>query len=242
MASERLENCAATDYYINCPFEREAGEARLELKLRAVNETNGPLDLKCSFKEHFGGTYIQERSRTATLDAEGYAELIVEMKPTERDSAFNAACLLSKGIAVETTSVGFAPSCSYDNFAGGWSYTMAYGYDGAEIGIGFFDDEGNITGQTDDGQSTRDVTGFYDVAANECTFQAELRFSNGVNVRVAGFLSEDQNSLIYVARNSYGYFTNGTMARLAGVGARGRGSLGRIASPRLGLHSNLQVE
>ena len=228
-----LKNGASSDYWINCPFERAAGVAELELTVRAVNETDDDLSISCSFREFLNGSQKQGKSITSEIGGGGSDELTVLLTPKERDSVMNATCKLTKGIAIEATSIGFSDSCSYANFAGGWSYAMSYGYDGFELGIGFLSEEGDIRGQTDDGTSTRDVTGFYDVWEDECAFQAELEFSDGVVVRVAGFLSEDQDSIVYSARNSYGYFTNGTMVRLAGMGARGRGSVGRIAKPRL---------
>lgn len=228
-----LKNSASTDYWINCPFERAAGKAELELTVRAVNEADNDLSISCYFREFLNGERKQAKSSTAEISGGGSDNVSVLITPKERDSVLNATCKLTKGITIEATSVGFSDSCSYANFAGGWSYTMSYGYDGFELGFGFFSEEGDITGQTDDGTSTRDVTGFYDVLADACAFQGELEFSDGVVVRVAGFLSEDQDSIVYAAANSYGYFTNGTMARLAGIGARGRGSVGRIAKPRL---------
>ena len=230
-----LKNSASTDYWINCPFERAAGKAELELTVRAVNETDYDISISCYFREFFNGERKQAKSSTSEISGGGSDDVSVLITPKERDSVLNATCKLTKGITIEATSIGFSDTCSYANFAGGWGYTMAYGYDGVEVGIGFLSEDGSITGQTDDGQSTRDVTGFYDVSANECTVQGEVAFSDGVVVRIAGFLSEDQGSITFAAVNNYGYFTNGTMVRLAGIGARGKGSVGRIAKPRLGL-------
>lgn len=230
---EGLKNSAVRDYYINCPFEREAGKAELELKLRAVNETNGRLELTCNFKEFFGGTLQQGRSLSTSVNGGGYQEIVFKMKPRERDSTINATCLLTEGLAVEATSIGFSDSCSYDNFSGGWSYAFSYGYDGFEIGVGFLDDAGNITGQATDGQTTADITGFYEVDPETCGISAEVDFGGGVTVGLVGFLSEDQNTIVYASRNSYGYFSNGVMARLSGIGQRGRGTVGRVNIPSL---------
>ena len=117
---------------------------------------------------------------------------------------------------------------------------MSYGYDGYDVGVGFFSLDGNITGQSDDGDRTLDAAGFYDISAMDCTVQGEVTYSNGVVVRFGGYLSEDQNSSVYAAQNSYGYFTNGTMERLAGRAARGRGSVGRISKPRLDFNSQVE--
>ena len=234
-----LKNSASTDYFINCPLERAAGVAELELTVRAVNETDDPLGVSCTFREFLNGERRQGKSINSEIAGGDSDDLTVLMVPRERDSVMNAVCKLTKGIAIEATSIGFSDTCSYANFAGGWGYTMSYGYDGFEVGVGFLDEKGNITGQTDDGQRTLDLTGFYDVSARECTLQGELEYSNGVIVRFAGFLSEDQDSIVLATVNSYGYFTNGTMVRLAGIGARGRGSVGRIAKPRLEFNSQV---
>lgn len=208
-----LKNASSTDYWINCPFERNTGVAETELTVRAANETDGPLSLSCSFREIFGGVQKQSRSASAEINGGGYANLSVNFLPKERDSVMNATCKITKGILIEATKVDFSQACSNSSLVGYWTYGFSYGYDGFELGVAELDVNGNIDAEVlDESGSIAAMTGSYEVAEG-CGMDAEL-YSRGVKIIAIGVISEDRKTIQGVAQNSLGYFSNVTLTRV----------------------------
>ena len=189
-----LKNSSSTDYWINCPFERNTGVAETELTVRATNETNGTLSLSCSFREIFGGAQKQSRTASAEINGGEYANLSVNFLPKDRDSVMNATCKITKGILIEATKVDFAQACSNSSLVGYWTYGFSYGYDGFELGVAEFDANGNIDAEVlDESGSISAMTGSYEVAEG-CGMDAEL-YSRGVRIIAIGVISDDRKTI-----------------------------------------------
>ena len=224
-----LKNSSSTDYWINCPFERPASRSELELTVRAVNQTEDDLDLSCNFREFFAGKQ-QPGGKSATAEIAGGAHesLTVTLQPNEYDSVMNATCKLSKGIAIEATKVGFSQTCSGESVEGFWTGVLAYGFDGAELGVIAFTKAGEIAGQGSNGAVTRDIEGTFEINPNSCMVNATLSI-DGSTVRATGYLSEGHQTMQTVAVNSVDYYTAFTLVRAGGALSRSKvlaGSMG----------------
>lgn len=207
-----LKNASSTDYWINCPFERNTGVAETELTVRAANETDGPLSLSCSFREIFGGVQKQSRSASAEINGGGYANLSVNFLPKERDSVMNATCKITKGILIEATKVDFTEECSLSSVEGFWTYSFSYGYDGFELGVAEINSEGIYAEVVDESFTTSEMVGSYKVY-DGCGMEAVL-YSKGVRIEAVAVISEDRKTIQGVAVNSFGYYSDVTLTRV----------------------------
>lgn len=207
-----LKNSASTDYWINCPFERNTGVAETELTVRAANETNGPLSLSCSFREIFGGAQKQSRTASAEINAGAYANLSVNFLPTERDSVMNATCKITKGILIEATKVDFTKECSLSSIEGFWTYSFSYGYEGFELAVAEINSEGIYAEVLDESGTTSEMVGSYTVYEG-CGMEAVLH-SRGVRIEAVAAISEDRKTIQGVAVNSFGYYSDVTLTRV----------------------------
>lgn len=207
-----LKNASSNDYWINCPFERDTGVAETELTVRAVNETNAPLSLSCSFREYHQGILKQTGTASAEIDGGGFADLTKNFLPRARDSVMNATCKITQGILNEATKVDFAQECSLSSIAGYWTYSFSYGYEGFELGAAEINSEGIFAEVLDESLTISEMTGSYTVYEG-CAMEAVL-YSKGVRIEALGVISEDRKTIQGVAMNSYGYYSDVTLTRV----------------------------
>jgi len=205
---------ARNNWWVNCPFQRPPGRSELNLSLRVVNTSNGPIEFECNFREMYEGRRLQGKPIGASILGGGSKTLTWTMQPENAVSVTNAACRLPAGLQIEAAFAQFSDRCSNQDLRGAWIVTLGEGYDGFELYAVAFDNYGELefVGVDSNYDGEIEGNGTYELDPDTCFLDARLTSNLGSQVQVIGYMSEDKQTIPGISINGR-YFAGGNLSK-----------------------------